>query len=323
MSIDSENFTIDLRRLRLLREVERRGTVAATAAALHLTPSAVSQQLAGLARDLDVPLLERHGRGVRLTGQARVLLGHADTVAAQLERARADLAAFGEGLVGEVRVGSLASAIAAVVGPALRNLRSERPGLRILVREREPVSAIDGLDTGDLDVAVSVDHRGAPARDDARYDRVDLLTDVLDALLPADHPLAAQPELDLADLAREEWVAAASDDACAQIIIGACATAGFSPDVRHHTQEYDSLAALVAAGAGVALVPRLAHPLRPPGLVVVPLTGTPPARSIYAATRAGRRTDAPTAAVVEELRRVACARPDASCTPPTGMATSR
>ncbi|WP_432565288.1 LysR substrate-binding domain-containing protein [Kineococcus sp. SYSU DK003] len=313
MSLDSEDFTIDLRRLRLLREVERRGTVAATATALHLTPSAVSQQLAGLARDLDVPLLERQGRGVRLTGQARVLLAHADAVAAQLEKARADLLAFDAGLVGEVRIGSLATAIFAVVAPALQRLRADRPGMRLLVRERDPVEAVAGLDAGELDVVVAVDHPGGPRRDDARYDRVDLLTDVLDVLLPAGHPLAGRDEIDLADLADQEWVAAAGpDDACAQITAGACAAAGFAPDVRHHTAEYDALAALVAAGAGVALVPRLAHPLRPSGLRVVPVAGQAPARSIYAATRAGRGADAPTAAVLEEFRRVAAERPDAS-----------
>ena len=312
MSLDSENFTIDLRRLRLLREVDRRGTVAATATALHLTPSAVSQQLAGLARELDVPLLERVGRGVRLTGQGRVLLAHADAVAAQLEMARADLLAFDAGVVGEVRIGSLASAIAAVVGPALRRLHRDRPGLRLLVREREPVSALVGLDAGDLDVVVCVDHPGGPRRDDARYDRVDLLTDVLDVLVPTDHPLAGREEVELAALARDGWVAAASDDACAQITLAACATAGFAPDVRHHTQDWDALAALVAAGAGVALIPRLAHPLRPEGLRVLPLAGPSPARSIYAATRAGRGSDAPTAAVLEELRRVAAERPDAT-----------
>ena len=101
----SKDFTIDLRRLRVLRELEQRGTVSATAAALHLTPSAVSQQLAGLSRDVGAPLLEKHGRGVRLTGQARVLLSHAVVVHEQLERARADLAAWDEGTIGEVRVG--------------------------------------------------------------------------------------------------------------------------------------------------------------------------------------------------------------------------
>ncbi|NAZ81475.1 LysR family transcriptional regulator [Kineococcus sp. R8] len=311
MSIDSGNFTIDLRRVRLLREVDQRGTVAATAAALHLTPSAVSQQLAGLARDLDVPLLEKQGRGVRLTGQARVLLRHADAVAAQLEKARADLSAFTDGTVGEVRVGSLATAIAAVVAPALGRLRRERPGLDLLVREKEPAEALAGLDAGELDVVVAVDQHGAPHRDDARYHRVDLLTDVLDALLPAGHPSAHLPEIPLEELAPEVWISSPRSDACAQITSGVCASAGFAPDVRHHCQEWDAVAALVAAGAGVALLPRLAHPLRHSGLTVVPLAGAPAARSIYAVTRAGRDADAPTAAVLGALLRAAAERPDA------------
>jgi DNA-binding transcriptional LysR family regulator len=311
MSIDSETFTIDLRRMRLLREVDQRGTVAATAVALHLTPSAVSQQLAVLARDFGVPLLERQGRGVRLTGQARVLLRHADAMAAQLEEARSELGRFAAGTVGEVRVGSLASGIAAVVGPALLRLRTERPGIGVLVREWDTWDAMSSLDAGELDIALSVDQQGAARRDDPRYHRVDLLTDVLDALLPVDHPLAGRSEIPLDALAGERWVSSAPTDACAQITLGICAAAGFTPDVQHHCREWDAVAALVAAGAGVALVPRLAHPLRPGGLVSVPLTGLPPARAIYATTRAGRIADAPTAAVLEAIRQVASERPDA------------
>jgi DNA-binding transcriptional LysR family regulator len=312
MSIDSETFTIDLRRVRLLREVEQRGTVAATAAALHLTPSAVSQQLAVLAREFGVPLLERQGRGVRLTGQARVLLRHADAMAAQLEEARAELTGFASGALGEVRVGSMASVIAALVAPALLRLRTERPGVCVLVRERDIWDALASLDAGDLDIAISVDQQGAPRRDDPRYHRVDLLTDVLDALLPVNHPLAGQREIPLNALAEDRWVSSAPTDACAQITLGVCAAAGFTPDVQHHCQEWDAVAALVAIGAGVALVPRLAYPLRPDGLVSVPLAGQPPARRIYATTRAGRSADAPTAAVLEAMRQVASQRPGAA-----------
>src|SRR6195952_6123451 len=115
MRPSSRDFTIDVRRLRVLREVERRGTVSAAAGALHLTPSAVSQQLAGLSRDLGVPLLVKQGRGVRLTGQAHVLLEHAALVEEQLDRARADLEAWGEGIVGHGKVGGLSTGIAALV----------------------------------------------------------------------------------------------------------------------------------------------------------------------------------------------------------------
>jgi DNA-binding transcriptional LysR family regulator len=310
--MDSETFTIDVRRLGVLRELSRRGTVAATASALHLTPSAVSQQLAVLSRELGVPLLEKQGRGVRLTGQARVVLTHADAVAAQLERARADLAAWSDGAVGEVRVGSLASAVAAVVAPALGRLGRERPRLGVRVFERDPEEALAGLDAGELDVVVSVDHPRAPRRDDRRYTRVDLLVDVLDVLLPAGHPLAAAPAVALGDLADQVWVSGASSDPCSQIVAGACATAGFSPDVRHHCREWDAMAALVAVGAGVGLVPRLAHPLRPAGLAVRPLVGAPVSRTVHALTRAASSSDVATTTVLRALCAAAAERPDAA-----------
>ncbi len=312
MSIDSPDFTIDLRKLRLLREIEHRGTVAAAAAALHLTPSAVSQQVAGLARELGVPLLEKQGRGVRLTGHARVLLGHALAIEAQLERARADLAAFEDGSVGEVRVATLPTAVAAVVGPAMVQLRHERPGLQVLSRDKDPQAAILALDSGEADIAITVDHPGGPRPDDPRYSRSDLITDVLDAVVRDDHPLAEEPQIDLAALAHEEWISGKPDDACAVIADNACAAAGFLPDVRHWTIEYDALAALVSAGAGVGLIPRLAQPLRFANVRTIPVAGTSPARQVYAITRTGRTADAPTLVVLQKLKEVAAARHDAT-----------
>jgi len=130
MEPSSSTFMIDIRRFRVLRELRERGTIGATANALSLTPSAISQQIACLSRELGVPLLTPHGRGVRLTPQAQLLLEHAAAVDAQLERARADLAAFDEGTVGRVAVGAFATAISGLVAPALARLRRERPRLR-------------------------------------------------------------------------------------------------------------------------------------------------------------------------------------------------
>ena len=312
MAIDSPDFTIDLRKLRLLRAVEQRGTVIAAASWLHLTPSAVSQQIAGLARELGVPLLEKQGRGVRLTGHARVLLGHAHTIEAQLELARADLAAFGDGSVGEVRVATLPTAVAAVLGPAMAELRVQRPGLQVLSRDMDPKGALRALDSGDVDIAITVDHPGGPRPDDPRYARVDLITDILDVVVREDHPLAGEAQIELAELAHEQWISGNPNDACAAIADNACAAAGFQPNVRHWTVEYDALAALVSAGAGVGLVPRLAQPLRFPNVRTVPVTGASPARLVYAITRVGRAADAPTSVVLQKLREVAAARHDAS-----------
>jgi len=312
MSIDSLDFTIDLRKLRLLRAVDSLRTVSAAAAALHLTPSAVSQQLAGLARELGVPLLEKQGRGVRLTPQARVLLTHAHTIEAQLEQARADLAAFDDGWVGEVRVATLPTAVAAVVGPAMGELRTRRPGLRLISRDLDPQEAVRALDAGEVDIAITLDHPGGPRPDDRRYTRVDLITDVLDVAVREDHPLAGRDELHLAELADEDWISGDPGCACAMISDSACMAAGFLPNVRHWTVEYDALAALVAAGAGVGLIPRLALPLRFAQVRTIPVAGPPPARQVHALTRAGRDADVPTSVVLDILQRVAAARHDAT-----------
>jgi DNA-binding transcriptional LysR family regulator len=306
----SWDFTVDWRKLRLLHELDRRGTIAATAEAMYLTPSAVSQQLAGLAREVGVPLLERRGRSVVLTGQARVLLAHAEEMRELAERTRAALDAWGDGTVGHVRVGSLATGITALVGPAIARLREQRPALVIRVSEQEPDEALDLLDAGELEIAVTVDFPGAPSRQDARYRRVDLIADVMDAVVPAGHPLAARSSVDLADLAGDVWVGAAASDACGHIVTGICAAAGFSPDVQYYCREWDAVAGLVAAGVGVALIPRSAQPLRPPGLAVLPVVGAPASRLLFALVRAGTELDPGTHAMLDALSAVAAARPD-------------
>src|SRR5512142_1412212 len=150
MESSSNTFTIDIRRLRVLRELRQRGTIAATAKALRLTPSAISQQLSALGREIGVPLLAPQGRGVRLTQQAELLLDHAAAIDAELERARTDLAAFERGTVGRVVLGAFATAIAGLVAPALERLRRERPRLRVSVQEIG-AACFTLLDRGELD----------------------------------------------------------------------------------------------------------------------------------------------------------------------------
>ena len=288
----SPTCTIDIRRLRVLRELRMQGTVAATAAALNLTPSAISQQISALSREAGVPLLEPHGRGVRLTPQAALLLEHAAVIDAQMERARADLAAFDQGSVGQITLGAFATAITGIVAPALVRLRRERPRLRVAVLESEAPDAFTRLDAGDLDVVITVDYHGGPDRrhgDPARYGRLDLLTDPLLVALGAEHPLAAQAAVDLKDLAAEPWILGALRGPCQEVGLAACTSAGFSPQIEHRANDWAAVFALVAAGCGVALVPRMAvaHGL-PAGAVLRPLRGPGrPSRHIYAAIRAG------------------------------------
>ncbi len=301
MSTSSRDFTIDLRRLRVLRVLEQTGTVSAAAVALHLTPSAVSQQIAGLARETGVQLLEKRGRGVRLTSRARLLLEHAAVIEQQLETARADLASWDAGDAGRVSIAALSTGITAVVAPALKSLRDSHPGLMMTVQESEPPELFTALDLGDVDIAVTVHHRPSPPVTDPRYHRVDLLVDPLDAVLPSGHPMADPAGVRLVDLADQPWVAGYPGGSCAQLTDAVCTNAGFTADVRHRVGDWVALGALVSAGLGVSLVPRLAQPLPVEGLVVVPVLGTPAARHVYAAVRAGAQDDPLIALVLQRL----------------------
>jgi molybdate transport repressor ModE-like protein len=292
---------IDARRLRVLREVAEQGTLAAAADALHLTPSAVSQQLAALEREVGQPVIERNGRGVRLTGAAEVLVDHANVVLAQLEAAAADVAAYSEGVVGTVRIAGFATALAEIVAPAAAALRASHPRLVLTIAEQEAPDCFRALAGGDTDIAISMASRLAPPRDDPRFHRRALRADALDAVVPADHQLVARAEIELAELAGEPFVGPPDGTSCHDVTVSGCAAAGFTPAFQHRSLDFYTTMALVAAGLGVALVPRLAQAAVPPGAVVRPLAAPAPARHVFAATRAGAERRPTVAAVIDAL----------------------
>ena len=292
---------IDARRLRVLREVAEHGTLAAAADALHLTPSAVSQQLAALEREVGQPVIERNGRGVRLTGAAEVLVGHANVVLAQLEAAAADVAAYADGVVGTVRVAGFATALAEIAAPAAARLRESHPRLTVTFEEREAPECFVALARGDYDIAMSMASRQAPPPDDPRFHVRPMRSDTLDAVLPEGHPLAALDEFPLAALARETFVGPPDGTSCHDVTVTGCAAAGFAPAFAHRSLDFHTTMALVGAGLGVALVPRLAQAVVPPGAVVRPLAAPAPARHVFAATRAGAERRPTVAAVLDAL----------------------
>lgn len=288
MESGSKFFTIDLRRIRLLQELRERGTIAATAEAMHLTPSAVSQQLRVLAREIGAPLLVRSGRRVRLTSQAHVLLEHAARLNAELERARADLTAHGQGELGRLMVGAFGTATSGFVAAAVASLGSSLPLLEVGVIEVEAPDCFSALLAGDLDVVVTVDYLGGPPRTDPRFHRVELMRDPFDAVLHESHPAAQAPSLELAELADQRWIIGTGAGPCYEVTASACAAAGFSPDVHSRVSDWGAVTALVAAKAGVAIVPRLALTCSlPSGVAVRPIHPQSPTRNIYAAVRAG------------------------------------
>lgn len=298
-------FMIDLVHLRTLRELRERGTVTATGAALHMTPSAVSQQIAALSRVVGAPLLVRHGRRVRLTPQATILLGHAELVHAQLEQAQADLAAFDAGEVGVVGVAAFATAIKALVVPALSALARARPRLALTVDEVEAPDCFSRLDAGLVDIVVTVDYALGPSRVDPRYHRTTLCRDPLRAVVPREHRLARDRHVDITDLASEGWIVGTDGHPCFDITMAAYVAACLTPRIVHRTNDWGAVTALVAGGAGVALVPALALDKDQQGIVALTVRPNEPARNIYAAVRKGSENAPHIAAVLGALQAVA------------------
>jgi molybdate transport repressor ModE-like protein len=292
---------IDVRRLRVLRALSDHGTVGAAAQALHLTPSAVSQQLAALEREVGQPIVERRGRGVVLTGAAQVLLEHAHALFAQLERAEADVAAHARGELGTVVVGAFPTALQTIAAPAARALASSHPDLRVELHDVESPHCFAALAEEAIDVAISMESASAPAPGDPRYARRALLDDPLDAVLPTAHALAGRDAVALEVLAGETWVGPSPGTSCHEVTLAGCAAAGFTPRLVHRSNDFPALMTFVAAGLGVALVPRLAQGHVPDGTIVVPLRGTPPARRVFAATRRGSEARPTIAAVLDAL----------------------
>ncbi|NUP61570.1 MAG: LysR family transcriptional regulator [Nonomuraea sp.] len=275
---------IDTRRLRTLRAVADHGTVTAAAAALHLTPSAVSQQLAALEHEVGHRLLTRDGRGVHLTAVGKIMLGHANEVLAQLERAEAEVAAYTTGEAGEVAVACFATAISAVLSPAIAALRDTAPRLQVRVLDAEGDHSLAMLLDGGADLAVAVEYRGAPDAADRRLSRIPLYAEPFDLVLPAGHREAESATL--VSLAADTWIGPYPGNPVHDVITFACQQVGFTPNLAHCSDDFRAVVALVGAGAGVALVPRLA--LRDMALPGVVVRRTPsPERRVFAAVRRG------------------------------------
>nr|WSX48355.1 LysR substrate-binding domain-containing protein [Streptomyces sp. NBC_00974] len=177
---------LDVRRLRLLRELARRGTIAAVAEALSFSPSAVSQQLGVLEREAGLPLLERTGRRVRLTPAGQNLVVHAEAVLELLEQADADLAEARSGLAGALRIGSFPTATRAIVPAALTTLARRHPGLEPMVSETDPAAVAHALRAGDLDVALIHEYDFVPARQEPGLATEPLYREAMYLAVPAD-----------------------------------------------------------------------------------------------------------------------------------------
>jgi DNA-binding transcriptional LysR family regulator len=294
---------LEPRRLRLLRELANRGTIAATAEACGYTPSGVSQQLALLEREVRMPLLVREGRKVALTEAARVLVAHADRVLAELEAAEAALAGLAGSVSGTARLAAFPTAAAAFVPAAIASCRAEHPDLRIILSEEETDEAVLAVRSGRIDVALVYEYALLPRLAEPGIDVEPLLTEPLLAVLPAGRE--APEQMPLSTLRDEAWIAPHSDTSLRTVLDRACGVAGFEPAIDYASDDYTVIVALVAAGLGVSLLPELAAEPLSADVQLRPVINPALTRTVSLAARAGGRQHPAVTALAWYLREAA------------------
>ncbi|HEV2814016.1 MAG TPA: LysR family transcriptional regulator [Solirubrobacteraceae bacterium] len=275
---------LDVKRLRVLREVAAKGSFSAAAESLAYTQSAVSQQIAALEREAGTRLVDRSARGVRMTDAGRALVRHADVILARLSDAEAELEAIAGLRGGRVRLVSFASAGATLMPRAIALFRERHPAVELTLEPAEPEDAVAKLRSGDADIALTIDAEFCSLTDEG-VEVTHLLDDPMYAVLPRDHPLAAKPRIRLRELREDAWLAG-SQRGCpdTMILVRACNAAGFEPRIAFHSDDYLAIQGFVAAGVGVSLIPDLALLAVRDDVVIRALKESPPVRRIQAAT---------------------------------------
>jgi DNA-binding transcriptional LysR family regulator len=281
---------LNLGRLQVLCEVVDHGSFSAAAESLSYTQSAVSQAIARLEAETGAPLLLRGRRGVTPTPAGAALVSHAELIFEQVRAAEAVIAAVMGVRTGRLRVGSFSSGGATLMPPAVARFRRSHPDVVLTLEDGEPEELVPRLRAGELDLALLYEFPGARPRRrrlGAGLRSVKLLEDPMRVALAAEHPLADASELRLTDLRDEPWVQTSARSPCAQHVLSTCLAAGFEPAVAFESDDFDTVQGLVAAGVGVALIPRLALNPVHPGVAVRELTAGEPIRQVTAATIVG------------------------------------
>jgi DNA-binding transcriptional LysR family regulator len=301
---------LDVKQLRVLKEVAERGSFSAAAEALSYTQPAISQQIAALEKRAGATLVERTSRGVRLTDAGRALVDHADVVLARLRAAEAELEAIAGARGGRVRLATFPTVGASLVPPAVALFTRRHREVELSIVEKEPEPAMHMLRAGELELALVFEFHGLSQPEfDRLYGGIDLhhlLDDPMYVALPPGHPVAHKPRVRLEDLADETWIQEGDPrDPCSRIHQAACAAAGFEPKVGFQSGDYTVVQGLVAAGVGISLLPSLALTNVREDIVVRSLGRRAPCRRIAIATLAGAYRSPATEAMVGILDEVA------------------
>ena len=284
---------LDVKRLRILREVAQHGSFSAAADELYLSQSAVSQQIATLEREVGMKLLDRTREGPKLTDAGQVLVSHAEAAMARLEEAERELAAIAGLEGGELRMASFPSASATLLTEGVSVFHERHPRVRLSIADAEPEESLPRLRAGELDIALSFDYPTVPAAEERDLDRTLILTESMHLALPEDHPLAKRPVVPLEKLSDQMWLCGSRPSNCGEVVISACRDAGFEPSIGFESDDYHVMQGFISAGLGVTLLPDLALPTMRADLVVRATDPPAPKRRVWAATRAeGSRSPA-------------------------------
>jgi DNA-binding transcriptional LysR family regulator len=278
---------LNVGRLQILCEVVRRGSFSAAAEELAYTQSAVSQAIARLEAETGTTLVIRDRRGVRPTAAGAALVEHADAIFAQIEAAEEELAAVLGVRSGRLRIASFPSAGATLIPRAVAVFKGGHPDVTLTLAEGEPEDMAPRLRAGEFDLALLFQFPVVAERLATGLRTVTLLEDPMHLALPADHRLAGKQALRLTDLRDQDWVQTSAASPCARHVVRMCLAAGFEPNVSFESDDYETVQGLVAAGVGVALIPRLALTRVHPRIVVRSLSPRSPSRKVIAATPAG------------------------------------
>ena len=292
---------IDLVALDALRAVGTHGSVVAAADALGFTPSAVSQQVKRLEKQTGVPLLERVGRGVMLTRHGRHLVEQGGRLLSDLEELQAGLHQQAGTVAGRVRLTAFSTAMRGLIAPALPPVLAAHPHLRVSLAEREPWDTVSLVASGQADLGVAHSWGDLPLVIPDHLARRTVGHDLAEVIVARDHPLAGRDVVTPRDLAGEDWIATAEGTICRQWLNRMFDGTGKLPRIAHVSMEFDSHLALVRAGLGIALIPRLGRAPLGDDLVAVPAVDPVPRREIVALYRASMSDSPAIAALLAAL----------------------
>jgi DNA-binding transcriptional LysR family regulator len=292
---------LDVRRLRVLREVARSGSFSAAAEALGYTQPAISRHVALLERETGTTLLERRPSGVRLTDAGELLVAHADAILARLRDAEEDLDALLGLRAGRLRMSTLSSAAATIVPLAIVEFRDRLPDVELSVSMVEPPGVLAQLRTGEVDLALCNDTSYLELPE---FDGVLLFEEPMLVALPRSHRLAGRRQLRLTELADERWMLGTAH-ACpdASRFVQACHAEGFDPQIAFNHDDYTAILGFVAAGVGIAAVPDMIARHASSDVRICALRGVKLTRPIVALMPSGYQSR-PARAMAEVLEQV-------------------